>query len=146
MDKEVHESFKEDLYRAMTYFGDNHIQFGKDVATSILEEVGKVCKYVERIRGKTNFIALLLKKYSLTKIFPKKYKDNGCTNCDGLFFEYRFEPHGVYAGIGFYLPSLFSSKKQKEELAIFTNRHKEKAANPMSIEFYFVVAESPEII
>ena len=146
MDKEVEESFKTDLYGVMTYFGDDNIQFGKNVATSILEEVEKVCKYIEKIRGKATFIALLVKKYSLTKTFPKKYKDNGCTNCDNLFFEHRFEPHGVYVGIGFYLPSLFSSKKQKEELAICTDRYKEKAANPMSIEFYFVAADSPEIV
>jgi len=146
MEKEVQDSFKEDLYRAMTYFGDDNIQFGKKVATNILEEVEKICKYIGTIRKKADFTTLLTKKYSLTKIFPKKYKDNGCVNCDSLFFEYRFEPHGVYVGIGFYIPSLFSGKEQIEELAIFTDGHKEKVANSRSIEFYFVVAESPEII
>jgi len=146
MEKELQESFKSDLYRTITYFGNDNIQFGKKVATSIAEKVEEICKCIDTIRKKPDFTALLTKKYSSTRIFPKKYKDNGCASCDNLFFEYRFEPHGVYVGIGFYMPSLFSNEKQKKELAFFTTKYEEKVKNPRSIEFYFVVAESPEII
>lgn len=137
-------SFKNELYQVVTFFGKD--PFGRKVAESILQETQRVYEEIRKIRGNDNFVTLLKEKYSSTRVFPKEYTNNGCANCDNLFFEYRFEPHGVYVGIGFYLPSLFSSEKQKEELAIFTNRCKEKVANPMSIEFYFVVAESPEII
>lgn len=136
-------SFKNDLSKIMKGFGDG--SSGVQIAESVVHEVKKLCSFITSIRNKSDFVNLLMEKCSKTKIFPRVYRDNGCQSSHSLFFECRFDVRGVFAVVGFYLPSMFISETQREEMCMFTTQGESKKDDNMCIEFYFAVADSPEL-
>lgn len=148
MTKNLHSSFKQDLAKIMLKYnnitGGSLSNFGTKLAESILEEIESVCAYVDTIKTKPNFLELISNKFQKAKIKPKTYFDNGYSNCDDLFFEYKFNPKGAFAVICFYFPCIFTTEKQKEELKSFTQDWNQKILDTNSIEFYFAVCHIPE--
>lgn len=119
-------------------------KFGTKLAEKILEETISLCDYLDTIKTKSNLQALLSNRFPKAKIKPKIYLDNGHTNCDGLFFEHKFNPKGAFAVIGFYLPCIFTTENQKKEAKSFTRDWDQKVLDTSSIEFYFAACHIPE--
>lgn len=114
------------------------------MAETILEEIESVCNYIDKIKTSPNLVGLISAKFPKAKIKPRVYLDNGHTNCDDLFFEHKFNPKGAFAVIGFYLPCIFTTEKQRGELKSFTRDWNQKILDENCIEFYFAVCHIPE--
>ena len=138
-------SFKQQLARILrenNEISNNFACFGNNVATRILQEIKIICKHIDSVKNSTRYYKILKSEYSETKILPKIYEENGFSNCGDLFFEHRFDLMGGYASVEFYIPYLFKTEAQKEEVCLFTK--KEQLSDPSCIAFYFVTYFLPE--
>lgn len=148
MTKNFHSSFRQDLAQIISRYnniaGGSLSNFGTKLAGAIAEEIEYVCNDIDTIKTKSNLLGLISNKFPGAKIKPKVYLDNGHTNCDDLFFEHKFNPKGAFAAIGFYLPCIFTTDKQKRELKSFTKDWNQKVLDINSIEFYFAICHIPD--
>lgn len=148
MTKNFHLSFRQNLAQIISRYnnlaGGSLSNFGSQLAESILEEIETVCNDIDKIKTKPNLLELISVKFPRAKIKPKVYLDNGHTNCDDLFFEHKFNPKDAFAVIGFYLPCIFTTEKQKGELKSFTRDWNQKIIDKNCIEFYFAACHIPE--
>ncbi len=148
MVKNLSPSFINDLAKIVNKYDvsldDTSGKLGNKVAEAILKEIESICNHIRSLIKKPILHDALTKKYLVSKILPQVYLDKGCHNSNHLFFEHTINLKGGIASVGFYLPCLFTTKEQIEEMCSFTKNGKEKCANPKCIEFYFALYSLPE--
>jgi len=147
MTKDFHVSFKNDLAKIINehrYEYKGFENFGKKIAEEMLQEIEDICKFIDSVKETPEFHRKVIEKYQLSKIKPKLYWDNGFCNCDDLFFEHEFDVKGGMAIVGFYLPTMFKSDKQEEELKVFTPNIASKLKNKECIDLYFATYFLPD--
>jgi len=138
MKKYFQVSFKNDLGKIISEYCSLQGESDKKIALAILEEVDKICIFVDSIKNSDKLPEKLKEKYRYSKFQPRVYKDNGFHNCEELFFKAKAEFKEGVTYIGFYIPSTFKTLKQSRELIQFTKEGEAKMSNVENIEFYSV--------
>lgn len=140
MTKDFHVSFRNDLAKIIDehkYKYRGFENFGRGIGEEMLQEIERVCKFLDSVKNTPEFHNKVREKYRLSRIKPNVYGDKGLCNCDSLFFEHESDVKGGMAIVGFYLPHMFGGKKQEEELKIFTPNITSKIKNKECIDLYF---------
>lgn len=147
MTKDYHSSFKNDLAKIVSehsYSLKGFEHFGNKIGEAMLEEIERLCNYLDSVKNSPEFHNKVKEKYRQSKIRPKVYIENGLCDCDSLFFEHEFDVKGGIATVGFYLPSLFQDGRQEEDLRVFTPNITSKIKNKECIDFYFATYFLPD--
>jgi hypothetical protein len=132
MDIKYYPSLTSDLARIIK-------EYGNDVGTLITEEISEINQFLDSIKSSELFFVEVKDNFDVSKFHPSVYYDKGMNNCNNLFFQKKSNIKGGIAYIRFYIPSMFITNEQKEEMFQFTKNGKERALSNDSVEFYSIV-------